>query len=56
MATAIGPMRLPGDGVGGPADPFDRPLSPAVADRLYQWAEAHDARPGALVSWKVEAP
>jgi hypothetical protein len=34
IATDTGPIRLPGEGAGGPGDPFTEQLDPDVARRL----------------------
>lgn len=56
VATDVGPIRLPGEGAGGPGDPFAEQLDPEVARRLREWAAAHEDDRGKIGNpWRTKA-
>lgn len=48
IATDVGPIRLPGEAVGGPGDPFDAPIERSSSSQLYKWASVNGAEPALL--------
>jgi hypothetical protein len=55
IATATGPMRLPGEVAGRTGDPFGSHIDPDVSRRLYDWALSHGATAQQLgLPWRTK--